>query len=70
MNDRTENAVPAFADGLTPIHEPIHCPATQDYVEDGNELDGIDVEHFLDTLANIALAIAARQNQKDQDEND
>ena len=47
--------------GLTPIPHRIHWAATQD--RDGSELDEIDriaVENFLDTLAEIAISIAAR----------
>jgi hypothetical protein len=52
------------SNGLTGIPQPIHCPATTDG-EGGNdeydELERIQVEHFLNTLAQIALAVAARQ---------
>ena len=47
--------------GLTPIPSGIHCPATADGVGGWDELDEIAVEHFLDTLAQVALAVASRR---------
>jgi hypothetical protein len=47
--------------GLTPIPSRIHCPAITDWVGGPNELDEIAVEHFLDTLVEVALAIASRK---------
>ncbi len=54
--------------GLTPIHGRIHCAATPDTNKDQleNELDQIAIDHFLDTLAEIVLAIARRTEQLDQ----
>ena len=54
--------------GLTPIHGRIHCAATPDTLKDQleNELDQIAIDHFLDTLAEIVLAIARRRQQLDQ----
>ena len=51
--------------GLTPIHSRIHCAATEGSTKtDGkNELECIAVDHFLDTLAEVALAIARRREQ-------
>jgi hypothetical protein len=46
---------------LTPIPPGIHCPATTERVGDKDELDEIAVDHFLDTLAEVALAIASRR---------
>ncbi len=53
--------------GLTPIHGRIHCAATPDTYDEqnGNELDQIAIDHFLDTLAEVALAIARRTEQLD-----
>ena len=51
--------------GLTPIHRRIHCGATPDTAESDNELDHIAVDHFLDTLAEVAMAIALRREQLD-----
>jgi hypothetical protein len=48
--------------GLTAIPPTIHCPATQTSgrrVED--ELDQLAIEHFLDTLAEVTLAIIRRR---------
>jgi hypothetical protein len=52
--------------GLTPIPPGIHCPATTDWVGGQDEIDEIAVEHFLDTLAQVALAIASRKTAQDQ----
>ena len=47
--------------GLTPIHQRIHCAATPDTIADANQLDVIAREIFIDTLAEVALAIARRK---------
>ena len=47
--------------GLTPIHQPIHCAATNDSGGALDEVGQIQVNHFLQTLARIALAVATRQ---------
>ncbi len=49
--------------GLTPIHSRIHCAATDDTSGNDDELEGIAIDHLLDTLAEIALAIARRREQ-------
>jgi hypothetical protein len=51
---------------LTPIPLRIHCPATTERVGGNDELEHIQVEHFLDTLAEVALAVASRKRAKDQ----
>ena len=55
--------------GLTCIPPRIHCAATPDADEEYSETDLIIVNNFLNTLAEIALAVAARnaQRQDDQD---
>ena len=54
--------------GLTPIHRRIHCGATHDTTNDqnGNELDQIAIDHFLDTLSEVAMAIVRRSEQLNQ----
>ena len=54
--------------GLTPIHRRIHCAATPDTNDEqiGNELDQIAIDHFLDTLSEVAMAIARRSEQLNQ----
>ncbi len=52
--------------GLTPIHQRIHCAATNNIAGAENELDLIDIENFLDTLAEVAMAIIRRRQQLDQ----
>ena len=51
--------------GLTPIHGRIHCGATPDTTEpeNENELDNIAVDHFLDTLAEVAMAVGRRRER-------
>jgi hypothetical protein len=49
------------ANGLTSIPPGIHCPATTKGVGGNDELDEIAVDHFLDTLARVALAVASRK---------
>ncbi len=51
--------------GLTPIHRRIHCAATADRTEPENELDSIAIDNFLDTLAEVAMAIIQRRQQLD-----
>ena len=56
-------------DALTPIHRRIHFPATPDateHDEDETELDRIAIDNLLDTLAEIASAIARRREQLDR----
>ena len=43
----------------------IHWPATLDTVDCENELDQITIDHSLDTLAEIAIAIARRRQNLD-----
>jgi len=55
--------------GLTSIHRRIHCAATHEG-EWGNavsETDRIIVEHFLDTLVEVAMAVAKRVVKERQD---
>ncbi len=70
MNDRPDditeyhvNVDTTPSTGLTGIPSSIHCPATQIICEVGNndELDRIDIDNLLDTLAAVALSIAARE---------
>ncbi len=57
--------------GLTPIHGRIHCAATPDTPEgEYSETDMIIVNNFLNTLAEIALAVAARQGTMKTDDQD
>ncbi|HZA24653.1 MAG TPA: hypothetical protein VFA32_18995 [Dehalococcoidia bacterium] len=52
--------------GLTSIPPRIHCPATTERVGGQDELDDIVVNNFLDTLAQVALAIASRKAAQNQ----
>jgi len=58
MTDHTGDAEEREA--LTPIHSPIHCAATDENLDGENELDQIAIDHFLETLSEIAMAIARK----------
>ncbi len=49
--------------GLTPIHRRIHCVATSGTPDTDDELDIFDIDNLIDTLADVALAIARRKGQ-------
>ena len=51
--------------GLTPIHRRIHCAATPYAPGLTHEIEQIAIDHFLGTLAEVALAIARRREQVD-----
>jgi hypothetical protein len=53
------------ANGLTCIPPRIHCPATTERVGGWNEIDEIAIDNFLDTLAEVALAITSRKSAQD-----
>lgn len=55
---------------LTSIHAPIHCAAALGQKEDESELDALQIQNFLDTLAEIALAIASRADSSHEDQRD
>ncbi len=48
-------------DGLTCIHRRIHCGAADRPIDDENEIHRFEICHFIDTLAEIALAVARRR---------
>ena len=48
-------------EALTCIHQRIHWAATTDPLEEPDELDQIAIQSFLDTLAEVALAVAQRK---------
>lgn len=51
--------------GLTCIHGRIHCGAADGPINDKNESHQIEVRHFIDALAEIALAVARRKEGLD-----
>ena len=53
---------PEDESGLTSIHSPIHCGAT----DDTQKLDELAIDNLLQILADIALSIAKRRDQVDQ----
>ncbi len=60
--ENTKKASVQASNGLTGIPKPIQCCPTQNIGGSSNhELDDIAIEHFLDTLAEVALSIAARE---------
>ncbi|MFC2000141.1 hypothetical protein ACFLXE_05230 [Chloroflexota bacterium] len=50
---------------LTSIHDRIHCTATR-CGDTENELDRIAVDTFLDTLAEVALAVSLRIRRREE----
>ena len=64
---KSENDCP---ERLTCIHTRIHCAATQDTTETNghDELERIDIDNFLSTLAQVATAIARREQQLNDNE--
>ena len=67
--DRQPEPRSGAPDALTPIHRRIHFPATPNATrnyEDETELDRIAIDNLLDTLAEIASAIARRREQLDR----
>ena len=48
--------------GLTSIHRRIHCAATPatDELNGHDELERIDIDNFLSTLAEVAVSVAQR----------
>ena len=69
IHEKPINAVDSAQNGLTSIHQGIHWPAT--HISGGSntdELDRIAVEAFLDALADVALAIAAREHAEKNDQ--
>ncbi len=57
------------AKALTCIHESIHWTATEEPEPDKEsleELNELDITNFLDTLVEIALAVARRRQGQDQ----
>ena len=55
--------------GLTSIHPRIHWPATTDAAApEHSETDQIIIDNFLNTLAEIALAVASRKAGHQHDE--
>ena len=51
--------------GLTRIHGRIHCAATQ-HEETLSETDKLQINHFFDVLADVALSVAKRRLTGDQ----
>ena len=51
---------------LTCIHERIHYTATRDTTDEGNDLDQMQIQNFLSTLAEVAMAVAKRKEHLGQ----
>ena len=49
---------------MTSIHPRIHCAATPDGADECSEVDDITVNSFIETLAEVAMAIADRRQQR------
>ena len=50
--------------GLTSIHSRIHCAATQDEALKPSEVDEVMVISFIETLVEVAEAVAKRRQQR------
>lgn len=50
-------------DRLTCIHGRIHCVAAEEPLEDEYELQELEIRHFINALAEVALAIARRREE-------
>ncbi len=55
------------AERLTCIHRRIHWADTNDTAEEMDELQRIQVDNFLNTLAEVAQAVARRKLDRDSD---
>ncbi len=62
-NRKPENRQIPTVNGLTCIHQRIHCAATQEGGDELSEVDRITIEHFLETLAEVAMSVASRNLQ-------
>ena len=53
-------------EGLTCIHPRIHCVATPDTgdLNSYDELDCIDIDYLISTLAEVAISIARREQRR------
>ena len=68
IHEKPMRAVDSVENGLTCIHQRIHWPATHiSGGSDTHELDRIAIEAFLDALADVAIAIAAREHAEKND---
>ena len=65
QNGLSQTEESGLENGLTPIHQRIHCAATADTTEPEDELEHIAINSFLDTLAEVALAIARRRLEEE-----
>ena len=57
------------SEALTCIHQRIHCAATEEPEPDADtleEMNELDITNLLDTLVEIALAVARRRHGKVQ----
>jgi putative transposase len=59
MNDQPENTPEEVKTALTSIHDAYTLAGTRD--ENESEVDKLQVKHFLDTVAEVALSIASRK---------
>ena len=51
-------------EGLTRIHPRIHCVTTPDGGKNPSEAEEITVDAFIETLAEVAMAVAKRRLQR------
>ena len=68
--DSSKDRDPAQLAALTSIRRGIHCAATVDSEPDREqreELDEIDINHLIKTLAEVTMAVAAHRLVKSRD---
>ena len=63
--DRQPEPQSGVPNALTRIHGRIHCAATQ-HEETLSETDKLQINHFFDVLADVALSVAKRRLAGDQ----
>ena len=64
MDRRRDGQEKGQSERLTPIPQRIHCGATPKG-EQLSEVDIIAIDLFLDTLAEVAMAVASRRLQRE-----
>ena len=66
---RREKQQSAGEEALTCIHQGIHCAATDEPEPDtdSRELENLDIQNFVHTLAEIAMAVATRRLSREDD---
>jgi hypothetical protein len=67
MSDAAPETPDQSLNVLTGIPPPLQCPAASKEGEGADEADEVSVQAFVETLARIAQAVAARKAHKQQE---